>query len=134
MIKLSIEDLTGDALNWAVGTAQGGIYDAKSNTWTWPTNPVTYSAKAPDYAAEPALVYPIISNEKMITGPCDPEGRRWFAEYADDHARAIGRTLLVAAMRCFVASKCREEFVEVPDEFVSPIIRQMQRISEKSRG
>ena len=67
-----------------------------------------------NYTTDWALAGPIIEREKIIL---DIWGDEWLATRIEDPAisEAIGPTPLIAAMRCYVASKLGDE-VEVPDE------------------
>lgn len=65
-----------------------------------------------------ALGGPIIEREKISTYPMPGGvGGKWRAEKYGRHLQA-GPAPLIAAMRCYVASKLGEE-VEVPDELFS---------------
>jgi hypothetical protein len=66
---------------------------------------------------------PIIEREKITVGPCDTHDK--FRAYAHAGCYAIpkprftqdGPTPLIAAMRCYVASKLGDE-VEIPKELI----------------
>jgi hypothetical protein len=69
-----------------------------------------------NYTTDWALAGPIIEREKIIL---DIWGDEWLATRIEDPAisEAIGPTPLIAAMRCYVASKLGDEVEEeVPDE------------------
>jgi hypothetical protein len=67
-----------------------------------------------NYTTDWALAGPIIEREKIIL---DIWGDEWLATRIEDPAisEAIGPTPLIAAMRCYVASKLGDE-VEEEDE------------------
>ena len=112
-MKITSQGLTGPALDWAAARADG---------W-YP---------APNYADIPTLIKgldrryrhqfkystnwsqggPIIEQEKIETY-YQPELGLWVARCAD--TQRFGPTLLIAAMRCFVASRLGDK-VDVPDE------------------
>ncbi len=100
-MKIKTSDLTGVALDWAVGKAGGWHKD-------YP------------YSTDWAFGGPIIEREKISTSYGDQTGvDLWNAEIWPDYskpctARANGPTPLVAAMRCFVASKLGDT-VNVPE-------------------
>lgn len=118
LVKTS--DLTGPALDWAVTRANYEINFA----FVW----ATFRADCA-YSTDWAQSGPIIEREQMGLRWSDG---RWLAEWWAPamtrqelrHARhrpnryATGPTPLIAAMRCFVASKLGDE-VEIPEELRS---------------
>lgn len=97
-MKIKTSELTGRALDWAVNQANRDVLA-----------PVEYSTKW-EFGG------PIIEREKIRVGPVnDSEG--WFAyKYVGGgKPEYFGPTPLIAAMRCFVASKLGDE-VEIPEE------------------
>lgn len=131
-MKIKTSELTGATLDWAVATAQGARWQepsVRAGFWIWPGPPLRYSMKAPPYSSDWAQGGPIIEREKIAILPDD--GHRfsqWRAfcwhpsqhdltfEDATSHMEA-GPTPLIAAMRCFVASKLGDE-VDVPKELL----------------
>ena len=112
-MKIKTSELKGAALDWAVGQAHR---DAD-------LVPVAYST---DWAFGGL----IIEREKIgvwwahhvVDDEGNEYGNHWYAEtgLTDDsaderHVCMTGETPLIAAMRCYVASKLGDE-VEVPDE------------------
>jgi hypothetical protein len=113
---MKVSELTGAALDWAVAKAEGielsnGCYnrllvDGRMSTgqkMLTPYNPST------DWAHGG----PIIEREKMTL---EWTGEDWMAYIRHDE-EYFGPTPLIAAMRCYVASKLGDE-IEVPDEIV----------------
>ena len=101
---MKTSELTGAALDWAVAQATG--FD--NGNWL------------PDYSTEWCHGGAIIESENIsITGTnfpwweCDTG---WYAHIGDRYAH--GETPLIAAMRCYVASKLGDE-VEVPEELMT---------------
>jgi hypothetical protein len=102
-MKIETSKLTGAALDWAVAMAEnwsGADFEIKPYSTNW------------------AQGGPIIEQEgiSLIRQTSD----RWVSEYSNgcdrfDHARSHGPTPLIAAMRCYVASKLGDA-VDVPDE------------------
>jgi hypothetical protein len=90
--------LTGAALDWAVANCEGlikGLEHGYAPSSNWAQGGV------------------IIERERI---EIEHDGFEWWARIqADDDFN--GATLLVAAMRCYVASKLGDE-VEVPDELL----------------
>lgn len=117
-MKTKTIELTGAALDWAVAKCEG--YDL---------NPKTKASAWISYSTDWSQGGPIIEREGM---DLRKSGDRWFCElWADNsgiaknpkqrfqHNRyALGPTPMIAAMRCYVASKLGDE-VDVPDELVS---------------
>jgi len=98
---MKTNELTGKALNWAVGKAEG------LDGWLAPVN----------YCGKWEHGGPIIEREKISV---DCMGLAWTADISDsvggyiEHTES-GPTPLIAAMRCYVASKLGDE-VEIPKE------------------
>lgn len=141
-MKIKTSELTDAALDWAVCMAQGikpeDIYIQK-----WGSLKASLFRRNRDedgkldgsYTTGPDLLFshkwesggPIIEREKIILLPPEREntvdsfmGTSWTAgwEYNYDWCMAgecKGSTPLIAAMRCYVASKMGEE-VEIPEE------------------
>jgi hypothetical protein len=94
---MKTSELTGKALNWAVGKAEG------LDGWLAPVN----------YCGKWEQGGPIIEREGIrIEYAADPE--KWCACIMADQ-EVYGPTALIAAMRCYVASKLGSE-VDVPKE------------------
>lgn len=104
MIKTS--ELTGQQLDWAVAKCEGNeIAIRKGYLWI-PTE---------CYSTEWAQGGPIMEREKI--GPV--WAKLWNKWFVTDKRNAavmyLGSTMLVAAMRCYVASKLGDE-VDIPDQ------------------
>lgn len=101
-------ELTGVALDWAVCKAKGE-YQCPVDEYTaaWMTNR--------RYSTDWLLGGPIIEREKICTIPPHADIELWEA-YHPDFAQEehYGPTPLIAAMRCYVASKLGDE-VEIPE-------------------
>lgn len=93
-VRINVNYLVPPALNWAVNKCEG-------------TQPSQYT----EYATQWRDGGPIIEREGITLTHQDT---RWGAQ-TDDDLFAYGPTPLIAAMRCFVASKLGE-IVEVPRE------------------
>jgi hypothetical protein len=96
---MKTSELTGAALDWAVHQArfEGACHDEPF----------------PSYSTDWAQGGPIIERERINLEPfSNINGEQWSADGEWDSP-----TPLIAAMRCYVASKLGDE-VEVPDEMV----------------
>ena len=111
-MKIKTSELTGAALDWAVGYVMGEKLRILERQIVWPEDysPSTNWAQGgPIIEREGMGVWMYQWNEQG-----EPEAG-WYAEDKDgDHVRT-GTTPLIAAMRCYVASKMGDE-VEIPEE------------------
>jgi hypothetical protein len=95
-MKIKTSELTGAAFNWAVCKCEG-----------------EQLSRYTKYSTDWAQGGPIIEREGIALHLWSSE--EWIGDMGDWEAR--GSTPLIAAMRCYVASKLGDE-VEVPDELV----------------
>lgn len=107
-MKIKTAELTGAALDWAVATANGD-YPQWDAEWE-----VFYAANGDDmdYSTDWAQGGPIIEREGMSIGVVNDH---WQAHLSEFGLWENGPTPLIAAMRCYVASKLGNE-VDVPEE------------------
>ena len=111
---MKTNELTGAALDWAVARCEG--YQAVFTNGT--LRPVFRKCEAveatwPSYSTDWAQGGPIIERERIDVWAWE---KTWSA--GDNKAlntRAHGPTPLIAAMRCYVASKLGDD-VDVPEE------------------
>ena len=99
---MKTKDLTEIALDWAVVIAQGDI-GVLADPWYAPSSNWKHGGA-------------IIERERIALRYDNTE-QEWQATYPDEDGWVYGwgSTPLVAAMRCFVASKLGDE-VEIPEE------------------
>lgn len=114
LVKTS--DLTGPALDYAVAIADGRNY------WRTDVTPTRWTQDAFTPSTDWAQGGPIIEREGISSIRKTVEPTRWVSEYSNgcehlDQARNHGPTALIAAMRCYVASKLGGT-VEVADELI----------------
>lgn len=95
-MKVKTSELSGAALDWAVGQAED-----------CPLPPVGYSTKW-EFGG------PIIERE-LISVSSQTNGHSWAAKGA--HNYSYGPTPLIAAMRCYCYTKLGSE-VDVPEELI----------------
>lgn len=121
MKTVKVSEASGIVLDWLVAKCEGEDYSPV----------ITYSGigqefPATNYSTDWSLAGPIIDKYLCELLRCESHcGNRrvvwWEAacgtEGEPGHVRATGDTPLIAAMRCYVASKLGEE-VEVPEELV----------------
>lgn len=102
-MKIKTSELTGAALDWAVAKCEGvdGLFEA-------------YEVGRHHYSTYWAQGGPIIEREKIAT---DWSGENDWCASCDTNPTRIfsAATPLIAAMRCYVASKLGDT-VEIPDE------------------
>ena len=113
---MKTSELTGAALDWAVAKCEGVNAEA-FDLFYEPTEPNDYdSHNYPEFHYSTIWAHggPIIEREcidVMFEGP------EWYAymRWEDKNLQYDAPTPLIAAMRCYVASKLGEE-VDVPEE------------------
>jgi hypothetical protein len=122
-MKLKTSDLTGAALDWAVAKSEVVVLArdpmgfGDGSWWTIEHTPFQDTPKQRvGFTYSPSTNWaqggPIIEREGIATLPC-PRG--WAARVGFGGEYIEGPTPLIAAMRCFVASKLGDE-VDVPEE------------------
>ena len=121
---MKTSELTGAALDWAVAKCEGA-YAPSIDTDIDGTKRINYGGMYPEWSTDWAQGGPIIERERIGVLPItvtvgDEKGKReWFASYEhaapSESAYLSGDTALVAAMRCYVASKLGDT-VDVPEE------------------
>jgi hypothetical protein len=104
---MKTSELTGAALDWAVAKCEGFLCDYK------------YSGALALYSTDWAQGGPIIEREFIEFGVSKTDPIRYAAKIYVNDKRIIthGSTHLIAAMRCYVASKLGDD-VEVPPELM----------------
>jgi hypothetical protein len=109
---MKTNELTGAALDWAVAKCEGV---------TWMAFPgYLYQHGEGHYSSDWSQGGPIIERESMGIWmyQWNEQGEAeqgWYAEDKDGDHVQTGPTPLIAAMRCYVASKLGDE-VDVPEE------------------
>jgi len=94
---MKTDELTGAALDWAVAKCEGVEIIVRQENWDW-------------YSTDWAQGGPIIEREKIATAW---HITRWVAwRGVIEHP---GPTPLIAAMRCYVASRLGND-IEIPEE------------------
>ncbi len=122
-MRVKTSNLSGRALDWAVAYAYYGDGVVKLDHGFLIMQPARYIGRNPIHSRmySPSARWtqggPIIESERIDvfstaggTGWCAQSDRRVFTAY--------GNSPLVAAMRCYVASRLGDE-VEVPDELLA---------------
>ena len=99
-MKMKTSELSGAALDWAVNMADG-LHGVLA--------PVAYSSNW-------SFSGPIIEREG-IGLDYYPDSGLWHAGTCEGTVWGMGRTPLIAAMRCYVISKLGDE-VEIPEELI----------------
>lgn len=122
-MKIKTAELIGPTLDWAVAQCEGYEYDTESG--------LLYSHEEPHffkcYSSDWSQGGPIIEREQLCIGcmhqpdpnccpPLDPDTLYW-ARTTSGGYLSYGPTHLIAAMRCFVASKFVNE-VDMPEELL----------------
>lgn len=124
-MKIQVAEAQGIVLDWMVATCEGKSITLMRNTdgSLFPQPVWADGLHQQNYSTFWAQGGPIVERELMTVmyrhrpGPY-PQGQHWNAVILPRNTRGwYGPTPLIAAMRCYVASKLGEE-VEVPDELV----------------
>ena len=124
-MKMKTNELTGAALDWAVAKCEGWIDDC--NGWLYQATLQEVAEGNYKPSTDWAQGGPIIERERLCVGyqhqidtiyvpEIDPDVLCWSRTTAGGRLK-YGPTPLIAAMRCYVASKLGDE-IEVPDEIM----------------
>lgn len=108
---MKTSELTGTALDWAVAKCEGLAVSVRATNWRNENAPHLYSS---DWA----LGGPIIEREKIDIAYGYRKANEWTAfplTWTSTGGVNYGPTPLIAAMRCYVASRLGDD-VEVPEE------------------
>jgi len=133
-MKIKTQDLTGSALDYAVAMAAGApvmLYKV-GPVHDECTLPYTVAGTRYDGKPSPGAAYapstdwskggPIIERERIeiayFPDGGHPDGGAWNAITCDEEVECFGPTPLIAAMRCYVATRLGDT-VEVPDELAA---------------
>jgi hypothetical protein len=124
MAKVLIAELDGQALDWAVAKCEG--YDClldndASGPWLVPQEGYLHDEKPLGnmrYSNNWSQGGPIIERERITIDSQGKDYLRWRATTWAGNGWVFGDAPLTAAMRCYVASKHKEDFIEVPDELL----------------
>ena len=117
-MKIKTADLIGPALDWAVAKCEG--LNSVAACYLNGEGQLMYLEEASWPTWEPSTNWsqggPIIEQELLCVNPDTPRNQ-WMAITNSAEIVQFGPTALIAAMRCFVASRLGDE-VDVPDELV----------------
>jgi hypothetical protein len=111
-MKIKTSELTGPALDWAVAKAQG----KRPSLFIYQQTGAL--AKEHNYSSDWSQGGPIIEREGIELKRSLVKPFVWAAfAYQSPNAHCCGPTALIAAMRCYVASKLGDT-IDVPEELV----------------
>lgn len=134
-MKVNITEATGSTLDFIVAKCEG-----VDLTTAWPlvrTKPkaepehlilLPGGKTVPTYSTDPALAHPIIERERISVRFFDNEPEPMAYAPLGDRQHSpwfVGPTALIAAMRCYAATKLGIE-VEVPDSLIT-----MQKLQDE---
>ena len=112
-MKVKTSELIGAALDWAVAKCEGFSYEAyESNRKKWAAG--IYRPQHWMPSTDWSQGGPIIG--RGLSELYEHKALKCWAANSKDGYLSYGPTPLIAAMRCYVASKLGDE-VDVPDEF-----------------
>lgn len=114
-MQIKTSELTGATLDWAVAKCEGGTIRTEHGIFLNQGDGYDYFTPSTDWSQGG----PIIEREFIEFGVSETEPVRYAAKIYVNDKRIIahGSTHLIAAMRCYVASKLGDA-VEIPDELV----------------
>lgn len=112
-MKIKTSELTGAALDWAVARCEGYFDIGMASVHDGVADVFYFDAWTPSTDWDKGG--PIIEREGIETCPIGNGEWRGQLNLAGDWIRFYGDTPLIAAMRCYVASKLGDE-VELPKE------------------
>lgn len=122
-MKIKVSAATPKQLDWMVCRALHPVADM-SATHVWlDTGDGEDDFPIEKYSTDPAVANPIIDRESICLDICldKPEmSCQWIADKRSGMGRLCrqyGATILIATMRCYVASKSGD-IVEIPDELL----------------
>ena len=127
MKTIKVSELSCAALDWAVAKCEGGEglwFDTVSTYWVNIDGKERALSKgwaqsftpSTDWAQGGSIIEREGINLFLRKGSIAKAGKPWLA-YNDKHVEALGPTLLIAAMHCYVESKLGD-MVEVPEELL----------------
>ena len=122
-MKSKVSQAEGSALDWLVAKCEGFAYEPSTYVSNRPfcyyINGTRGGCESFWPSTNPAQAYPIIYREDICvhaTGDANKwKAYRWDATIVNFTREQYGPTPLIAAMRCYVASKLGDE-VEIPEE------------------
>jgi hypothetical protein len=117
---IKTSELQGSALDWAVAKCEG--FEPFSDSISWIIDDGGTYKQLPKYSTDWSQGGPIIEREKVCVAwlskqDLGMEPEHYCVAHIDGIYTRYGPTPLIAAMRCYVASKLGDE-VEVPDELL----------------
>lgn len=110
-VQVQVSDLIVHKLDWAVAKAEGWIDDW--NSWLFGVTVEEIKDGSYHPSSDWSQAGPIIEREKIDTW-YDRQAKCWHASVGPVVRGIDGPTPLIAAMRCYVASKLGRT-VEIPD-------------------
>ena len=120
---MKTNELTGAALDWAVAKCEGA-YAPSVDTDIDGAKRINYGGMYPDWSTDWSQAGPIIEREGIDVRAGNPLYFPKGNEKGDYYeplwlaGKQHGFTPLIAAMRCYVASKLGDE-IEIPEELTS---------------
>jgi hypothetical protein len=132
-MKVKTSDLIGPALDWAVAKCRG-FEGLDEDEWLIRDGIADMPLSAYNPSSDWSQGGPIIEREELTVGYAKIECGFWTARttaYPPEYTR--GPTPLIAAMRCYVASKMGDE-VDVPSELLPQTHRKQIQEGAKSNS
>lgn len=113
--RIKTSELTGIALDWAVAKCEGFMANNCPERLSAQQALAWFVGHSPNYSINWSQAGPIIEQEKIsLDADNSPD---WLGMTPNGKIHKTGPTPLIAAMRCYVASKLGDE-VEIPEELL----------------
>ena len=114
-MKVKTAELTGAALDWAVAKCEGLEVNSQGRAWV-PDPDMLHFNKQFKPSTDWAQAGPIIERERIsVISDYHEVKEGWLAEGYENGVQVFGPAPLIAAMRCYVASKLGDE-IDLPEE------------------
>ena len=115
-MKVKTSDLSGAQLDWAVAKCEGYVAGPSGSYWINEDECVDFRPSTDWSQGGPIIERELIA----IRFICEGRWESWWSGWPKSFQVVYGPTPLIAAMRCYVASKLGEE-IEVPVELGSEV-------------
>lgn len=109
-MKIKTSELTGAALDWTVTKLElDRLIAAGEHVKPWVRDAILAGESISTYSSDWLFGGPIIEREKIAVRPSRLYVNGWVAHASNGTVVYIGGTPLIAAMRCYVASRLGDE-------------------------
>ncbi len=116
-MKIKVSELSGAALEWAVAKCEGVSISVWMGQAVWAGSPEVRYNYSTNWAQGGPIIERMLNDGLLLKPNYCPrgDGTKFVASLPTPNQFNFGPTPLIAAMRCYVASKLGNE-VEIPDK------------------